>query len=272
VTLSSPLPIDSKPASAAAPSKSDAARLKHTWRWFLGQPEPGAAFPRRLPLTLPATKDIREHPLYGGALSRLFWRINNYRLTRPGRWFAGLTLVLFVFGAMSLDIQIYIPFLYAVGAWLLCLLVMPLSKPRVRLDVQYGSRAAAGTVLPVTLEITQVQSRFPGLDLTVVAHKLPLDVDAEQPNGLRIGSIASGENGAGAGRAGMPEARGVPPAGMACGVGFSVRYPEHLPGLWGEQDGCRLPAVRAADTAGHPRRATLSAGRGGAGDQCRGVV
>ncbi|MES2459951.1 MAG: DUF58 domain-containing protein [Armatimonadota bacterium] len=190
MTLSSPL--SANPESVPS-SESEAAKLKHTWRWFLGQPEPGAAFPRRLPLSLPATKDIREHPLYGGALSRLFWRINNYRLTRAGRWFVGLTVALGMFAAMSLDIQIYIPFLYACGAWLICLITMPLSRPRVSLDIQHGSRAAAGTVLPITIEMTQRGKRLPGLDLTVIAHKLPLDVDAEQPNGVRIGSIAPGD-------------------------------------------------------------------------------
>lgn len=180
-------------SSPTPPAPGDIARLRHTWRWFLGRPEPGTAFTRRLPLTLPPTKDIREHPLYGGGLSRLFWRINNYRLTRPGRWLLVLTLALLIFGAMSLDIQIYIPFLYVCATWLVCLFALPLSRPRVRLDIHYGSRAQAGTVLPVMLEITQQSKRLAGLDLSVIAHKLPLDVDAEQPEGVRIGNLTPGE-------------------------------------------------------------------------------
>ena len=183
----------SSPNTPKTPSSGDIAKLRHTWRWFLGRPEPGTAFTRRLPLTLPPTKDIREHPLYGGGLSRLFWRINNYRLTRAGRWLLGLTLALLIFGAMSLDIQIYIPFLYISAAWLVCLFALPLARPRVRLDIQHGSRAQVGTVLPVTMEITQLDKRLAGLDLSVIAHKLPLDVDAEQPEGIRIGNIAPGE-------------------------------------------------------------------------------
>ncbi|MBC8104487.1 MAG: DUF58 domain-containing protein [Cytophagales bacterium] len=174
-------------------SRGEIAELSQAWRWFLGQPRVGASFARRLPLSLPATKEINQHPLYGGALSRQFWRTNNYRLTRAGRWFLGLTFALGIFGGMSLDIQTYIPFLYACGVWLVCLLALPLAKPRVRLRAIHGSRAAAGTTLPVTLEITQDSVRIPGLDLTVLAHKLPLDIDAEQENGVLIGSLAPGE-------------------------------------------------------------------------------
>jgi uncharacterized protein (DUF58 family) len=185
--------LPSSLSSTDTSSESAAEKRRHDLRWFLGQPEPNAALPRRLPLSLPATKDIREHPLYGGALSRLFWRVNNYRLTRAGRWFAGLTLALGFFGAMSLDIQIYIPFLYACAAWIVCLLALPLSKPRVSLTIQHGNRVAAGTVLPVIMEITQAKKGPPSMDISVVAHRLPLDVDAEQEAGIRSGSIAPGD-------------------------------------------------------------------------------
>lgn len=164
-------------------------RRQRTWRWFLGRPEnPDASWLRRLPLTLPATKDIREHPLYGGAISRFFWRINNYRLTRAGRWFLGLTLALGFFGATTLDIQTYIPFLYAVGFWAVALLFLPLTRPRLALRVRHAGRVAAGSTLPVAVAMTQT-GRIPGLDLNVLAHKLPLDVDAVEEAGTPVGTL-----------------------------------------------------------------------------------
>ena len=65
----------------------------------------------------PGTKDIRLHPVFKGGLSKWTWRFYTHRLTRAGRWFAGLTL--FMLGAVSpsLDVQSYVPLSYACGLW-----------------------------------------------------------------------------------------------------------------------------------------------------------
>ncbi len=142
------------------------------------------------PHPLHSTKEIRGHPFFRGAISRWLWRLGTYRLTRPGRWFGGMTMAFALYGATSLDLQVFVPFTYTVSVWILALCWAQLRPPRVALAVQQPSRVEAGMVLPVTLE---VQARRMVFDAVLLPHRLPPAIDAVDLDGAVLGTLRPGK-------------------------------------------------------------------------------
>lgn len=81
------------------------------------------------------------------------WRFFSERFTPAGRWFLLATCVWFLAGVNSLDLQAYVPLLYAFVFWFLAALALPLVRPRLQLKTEHEERISAGEVLPVRLEI-----------------------------------------------------------------------------------------------------------------------
>jgi uncharacterized protein (DUF58 family) len=152
------------------------------------------ASPRELFPHVPGTKDIRQHPVFQGSLSRWAWKLYTHRLTRAGRWFLGLTLVMGLTLAPGLDVQFYVPVIYILGVWAVAEAATLLNKPRVRLRARHADRVRAGETLPVEVEVTHVGKAWPGLDLNVLPARLPLAVDAVPPDGVPIGTLLPGES------------------------------------------------------------------------------
>jgi len=138
-----------------------------------------------------STKDIDYHPYLRGSLSRWVWRFYMYRLTRSGRWFLWLTAAFVVYGSTSLDLQVYVPFTYAFGLWLVALVAALAGAPRVSLSVRHADRICAGDTMPVDVEISR-RGLLPCIDLFVLPHRLPPSVDAGEPQGVPVGELARG--------------------------------------------------------------------------------
>jgi uncharacterized protein (DUF58 family) len=138
-----------------------------------------------------STKDIAYHPVLRGSLSRWAWRFYMYRLTRSGRWFLWLTAAFAVYGSSSLEFQVYIPFTYAFGLWVVALVAAVAGAPRVSLSARHADRVSAGDTLPIDVEIMR-QGRFPALDLFLLPHRLPPFIDAAEPEGIPVGELTRG--------------------------------------------------------------------------------
>ena len=152
-------------------------------------PTLGGFFP-----SFPGTKDIRQHPVFRGSLSRWAWKVYTHRLTRAGRWFVGLTLITLFAAAPSLDLQSFIVLLYLGGLWVVAGLGTIVCRPRVTVRARHASRVAAGETLRVEVEITQGRGLVPGIELQVLPERLPLLVDADPPDGVSAGPLLkSGE-------------------------------------------------------------------------------
>lgn len=143
------------------------------------------------PHPLHSTKEIRGHPFFRGAISRWLWRLYTHRMTRPSRWFAGMTLTFALYGATSLDLQVFVPFTYAMSIWVVAWVWTALRPPRVVLTVHQPSRVEAGAVLPVTVTV-QTLGR-PVFDAVLLAHRLPPAIDAVALEGVALGTLHPGE-------------------------------------------------------------------------------
>lgn len=142
----------------------------------------------------PPTKDINQHPYYQGKAGQWVWRFYHFRFTRAGRWFLGLSLVVFFVIALywSLGTQTLPMAIYLSGLWLISgIAFLPLP---VRVSVRHAERIMAGETLAaeVTVEHTG-RSPIPLLDLSLQAWGLPLSVDAVQEEGVVLGALARGE-------------------------------------------------------------------------------
>ena len=140
----------------------------------------------------PSTREIDGHPLFRGEVSRWFWRLYTHRLTPMGRWFLWPTIIYFIFGTNSLDLQAYIIVLYVLMLWGLALLLALLLPPRVALEVLHTDRICAGETLPIDITLTQ-RGRGPGIDLRVLPVRLPLGVDPMPPDGVAAPMLKRGE-------------------------------------------------------------------------------
>jgi uncharacterized protein (DUF58 family) len=138
------------------------------------------------------TKDINSHPLFRGPLSRIVWRFAMYRLTRAGRLFLPIFILLTVFAGTSLEIQSYIFFVYAAALWAVTLGFVLFFRPNLTLRAQHAERIRAGQILQVEVEVKQIGRRG-GIDLNLLPHRLPFKVDAVQPSGTPLGTLAPGE-------------------------------------------------------------------------------
>ena len=139
-----------------------------------------------------STKDIARHPFFIGGLSRLIWRYTFLRLTRAGRWFAFITFVLVFNGATTLEIQAYIPALYAAALWAVAEGTVYLSRPKARLIVRHADRIGAGETLQIEAQARNV-GRTIGYDWNLLPTKLPLELDAVQPQGTPLGTLRPDE-------------------------------------------------------------------------------
>jgi uncharacterized protein (DUF58 family) len=113
------------------------------------------------------------------------WRVYQERLTRAGRFFFWPSLFFLGFGAVSLELQAYVPFAYAFGIWAVAFVAAWLWRPRVRLEAAHATRVCAGETLPVDLEVHQ-QRRFTGYDLHVLPRRLPSGVRAVPDDGFPL--------------------------------------------------------------------------------------
>jgi len=139
-----------------------------------------------------STQDITANPLFKGKLSRWCWRFISHRMTRVGRWFVWPTLLLMLFGSMSLEWQPYVIFLYVAALWLVALLVALCRPPRVSLQANHAERVCAGEVLPVAVVIAP-RGRYAGVDLQVLPDRLPPGLVAVPADGLPAPTLAPGE-------------------------------------------------------------------------------
>lgn len=148
-------------------------------------------FVARLPPTSRA-KDINTYPFFRGGISRGAWRFYMYRLTPVCRWFLALTLLFFILGYNTLDVQLYVPFAYALGIWCVTICCAFLFKPRVTLTARHASRLRAGEILPIDIEIRQ-QKQMLGATMTVIPHRLPLALDVTPEEGAQVPPLARGQ-------------------------------------------------------------------------------
>lgn len=148
-------------------------------------------FTARLPPTSRA-KDINAYPFFRGGISRGAWRFYMYRLTPVCGWFLTLTLLFFMFGYNTLDLQAYIPFAYALGIWCVTICCALVFKPRVTLKVQHASRLRAGEILQVEVEVRQ-QKQMLGATMTLVPHRLPPALDMTPEEGTQIPALGRGQ-------------------------------------------------------------------------------
>ncbi|HVF10375.1 MAG TPA: DUF58 domain-containing protein [Abditibacteriaceae bacterium] len=114
------------------------------------------------------------------------WRFYTERLTVAGRWFLFATGAFLVSGLNSLELQAYVPLVYAFSLWLVALLIVLLSRPRVGLTTHHADRVCAGETLPVEVGIEAQGRRGFGLfgsELCVVPHRLPPVIDVVPAEG-----------------------------------------------------------------------------------------
>lgn len=147
------------------------------------------------------TKDIRVYLKYPGSsqggrwLARWGWKYATHRLTRAGHWFFYATLFLGVFSSISLEIQTYIPFLYALAFWFVAGVFTLFSKPNVAVKARHAPVVSAGETLLVDAQVSSLRrgGLFPTQDVSLVPVGLPAEVDAVSPSGVAVGTLAPGE-------------------------------------------------------------------------------
>jgi uncharacterized protein (DUF58 family) len=127
-------------------------------------------------------------------VSRWVWRLATHRITRAGHWLLGLTFLLFLFGAISLEIQTFIPFLYACALWGVGGLYAVFSKPRVTVRPRHAGAVTAGETLAVDVEVTSTRRRglLPAPDLNVLPEFLPPAIDAVPGGGAPVPPLPPG--------------------------------------------------------------------------------
>ncbi|MBB6051302.1 DUF58 domain-containing protein [Armatimonas rosea] len=148
---------------------------------------------REIMVGYPASKDINQHPYYQGKAGQWVWRFYHFRFTRTGRWFLGLSAVVFFTIALfwNLDTQTVPLTLYVVGLWLVSSVAfLPL---RAHAQLRHAERITAGETLRAEVTI-QNRGRLPIPDLLVQGWGLPLVVDAQPEEGISVGYLRSGES------------------------------------------------------------------------------
>lgn len=187
-----------RPAPTAGPGRKTSAPQR-AWRKLQRFVQNSVEVGKFLP---DSTKDINLYLQYPGSspagrwLTRWFWKFSTHRLTRAGHWFFYLTMALAFFAAISLEIQTYIPFLYAMCFWVVAGWCVLFSTPKVSLKARHASVVTAGEPLLVDAEVTSTRrgGLFPAQDMNLVPSGLPVEIDAESPAGTPIGNLAPGES------------------------------------------------------------------------------
>lgn len=139
-----------------------------------------------------ASKDITEHPLFQGKIFPWLWRVYTQRLSPAGRWFWWTTMIFMSIGSISLDLQLYVPFVYAFALWIVAAIAAGLSRPQVSLTLRYGERVCAGETLPLEIQVTQTGRRT-GVNLYVLPNRLPLVIDAVPTGGIPLPMLRQGQ-------------------------------------------------------------------------------
>jgi uncharacterized protein (DUF58 family) len=148
--------------------------------------------PRRLS-TYDRTKEIGFHPFFRGGISRWLWRLYMFRVTRAGRWFIGLTLILILYGTSSIDLVIYIPLLYAFGIWVLAWLIAMFLPLKIKIDVDLPVRIAAGSLAPLAIRVSS-RSRIPLFEISIVPTRLPPYIDCKPEAGFSLRELRWGQD------------------------------------------------------------------------------
>lgn len=138
-----------------------------------------------------ATKDTVAPPRFRSFLLRFLWRFYAERFSQAGRWFFWTTVIFTIYGLASLDIQAYVPFVYAVALWITAFVGLWVYRPRVALRVEHADRVCAGETLPITVELHQLGR--PAGELYVLPHRLPPAVDAVPELGVNVPRAEPGE-------------------------------------------------------------------------------
>ena len=141
---------------------------------------------------LSRAKDINAHPYFRGAISRWAWRFYTHRLTPASRWFFTLSVLFISLGYSSLDLQIYVPFTYAFGIWVVAVAGAILFKPRVALTAHHAHRVRAGETLPIEVDIQQRRFLL-GAPMTLIPHRLPPALDAVPEDGTAVPALRRGQ-------------------------------------------------------------------------------
>lgn len=121
------------------------------------------------------------------------WRFLTERLTVAGRWFALATSAFFVSGINSLELQSYVPLLYASSLWLAALLALFWTRPRAKLEVHHATRMRAGEYLPVQIDIEINKSRPPAFYMQIVPWRLPPPLDVTPMGSPPVARLGRGE-------------------------------------------------------------------------------
>ena len=158
-------------------------------------PSPQSKSPSPLtPSPWHSTKDIRyasSVPGFPGPISLWAWRFVTHRLTPAGQWFLTTSLFFLLFGSTSLDLQVFIPFTYAVGIGTVVALAILVVRPYAEIRAEHAERVAAGETLGVTLWVRNAGRR--GLGWRVLPARLPPAIDAVEDTGVAIPVLASGD-------------------------------------------------------------------------------
>lgn len=140
------------------------------------------------------SKDVADQRLLKTTTARIAWRLFTQKLTNAGRWFAIPTGIFGLYAAVTIQLmqQSYVALSYALGVWAMALVGMLLFRPKVRLKALFAPRVCAGELMPVDLEVEQL-GRLAQVELFVLAHRLPYDVDSEPANGVALPMLRRGQ-------------------------------------------------------------------------------
>jgi len=116
---------------------------------------------------------------------RMLWRFYTWRLTQAGRWFIWPTFGFLAYTSASLDYYAFVPLCYACAIWLVAGIAAVVYPPRVKIESRHAERVCAGEVLPVQVDVTWPRSQ-PRVDLYVLPHRLPDEIDPEPFDGALI--------------------------------------------------------------------------------------
>jgi uncharacterized protein (DUF58 family) len=114
-------------------------------------------------------------------------------LTPAGRWLVWPSVGFFAYTSASLKYHAFVPLSYVFGLWIFALVFSAFWKPRVRIEVKRPERVCAGEIIPVEVEVQQLGKLFPGLDLFVLPHRLPLTIDALPAEGVPVPTLRAGQ-------------------------------------------------------------------------------
>jgi len=166
-------------------------RIKASKQWLCWVGAVSAWLKRYL-YVVPSTKDIREHPLFLGRISRWLWRFFSFRFTTPARFlFAAITCMVF-YGALSIQPPAFIPFAYVFSYAFVSLVIALAIRPRVTVTAAHADRICAGETLNVFVTV-RLDGRVPGSGLSVIPTRLPKPIDAVDEFGAPLPELRRGE-------------------------------------------------------------------------------